>query len=330
MIGHYFRHLSWRFIVPAVGLLLWIISLATPVEVSAQGVVSSTTSSTYTSSTSSIDATVPVTVAVPAPPSLQPIEEHELYSDMLQHFKLVTEVSFGLVTVVVAILGAIGGVAAYFSWKTLRELETYVRKTEADLQAQKGELAKMKDVAEADLRQSKQDLERMKARFENELEVSNRTQQLLWLSMEIRDPSPAVRIRAVQQFGEIDDMISASNLIEVLNKDDDPGVQMEAASGLGRRLNGDGSQGEMYGRGLELMSSKLEGNSVDLKLTVLEAYEAIVNRGFVLPQYIVVKLRNIARGVADPDLASSAQKVLEGINRQRIPGNSAQQFDRPT
>lgn len=294
------------FSIPPIFLLLCGFCLVLPSGIYAQVGVSNTASSPITASTA---MTIPVTTAMPSA-SPQQVAESDIYGNMLGHFRSVTEISFGLVTAVVGVLGVIGVIAAYFSFKTVKELESSARRAEAELRELKGKIQKFQEEAESDLRERQQELVQMRERFDDALDISSRTQKRLWLSIEVKDPSPIVRMRAVQQFSEIDDIISISILIEVLNSDNNSVVQMEAAVGLGKRLRDGGAQGEMYQQGLSALYDELRNANTDVQQTVLEAFEAILKRGCLLPQYIIVALRKLANDDNVPEVAAVAQRVL--------------------
>jgi len=242
--------------------------------------------------------TAPTTVAAPTQPQPPPVPDNVTYTDLVEHFEKVTDLTLKIIGTVVTLLGILGIVAGYFSLKTVRDLEKLVGSIEKRTQEIEREVQNTRDVMNV-----------------TRTEATALVNRLRYIS-EIRDHNPEVRIRAVQQLGASNDIAAVSLLVELLMTDPVADVRIEATYGLGQLLSG-AAEPKTLAQGVKALVEGTRDDSDKVRREAVEALDTIICSNVQLPRAAVQRLREIVEHDTFADVVKAAELALRHIQEQR-------------
>jgi len=257
-----------------------------------------------------------------------PVPDIVSYKDLVEHFQRVTDLALTFIGTLVTLLGVFGIVAAYFSLKTVRDLEKLVDNT-----------ARKLDGLETRTKQTTAELEsntkKMTAEFESNtkqmLENMQEKQKLydaatrrLQYLLEIRDKNHEVRIRAVQQLGASNDIAAVSLLADRLEADSNADVRAEAAYGLGLLLHS-AVESETLAQGIQALVQGTKDKSESVRLEAVQALAKLAQNKVQMPRIALQRLREIVKHDVSADVIEAAKACLEHTESRNQESASAQQ-----
>jgi HEAT repeat protein len=196
-----------------------------------------------------------------------------------------------------AALGALSAAAGYFSLKTILELQKFADSTKATLETmQEEDKTLKKQLSEA-------------------YAATTKAQHHFYHLQEVKNPNPVVRIRAIQQLGQNNDIATVSLLTNIAQTETENNVKLEAIHWLGRTLRST-TEGATFGEGISALVSATEHNDAQVRNSAIEALDHLIGSNMTIPQYIIQRIRVVAQSDSDATTKKSAQDALEHYRQQ--------------
>lgn len=230
-------------------------------------------------------------IQTPTPPFVQPTPTPEIvtHDELVAHFEKVTEFTLKIISTAVTLLGVAGIVGGLFGFKTILDAK--------------------KSVENAERFQQKitQNLEKLEKQFEQSITYSQR----LHYTLEARDSSEVVRLRAIQKLSGVDDPATVSILIERIREDPSDDVRAESAYGLGEQLK-KGGQDNNYYLGIGILEAATKDKVLSVRLEALRAFHILIHNKLTIPRVTRQRLEEISEDKTENEkIVALAKEILD-------------------
>lgn len=209
--------------------------------------------------------------------------------DLLNHFEKVTTSMLTVATIVIGVLGALGGLGIYLGRVSFSEMGEQVdrlknRISDMELTQEKlnGEITRAENLSQS---------------------LLNRYRYLI----ECRDAQPNVRIRAIQQLGESNDIAAISLISEMLSDDGNAEVRAEAAFVLGNLL----ITGGVENGSIDVLIAAISDRSFDVRLQAIQTIDNLICNRINLPRKAYAKLEKVAASKTKNNIIEACKTALK-------------------